>query len=666
VAPEAHEGYHEAPVTAPVAAAPAPAPAPVPAPEEPKAPAPAEPAREEAPAEPSFDPPAKPFAYPLDHAQADLDRAGSRDEVLWAALTYCWQHFDVAAVFAIAGARVKGWRALGGDTAGVKDFSEPLDGPSVFKTVAATKSQFLGPVPPSEVNDRLNAALGGREPANVLLLPIIVKHRVVAVVYADNGAEVVESHRVPDLTAFTGSAATALEGLIIKKKAAKAPVKALAPKPAAPVVEPPPPPVHAAPAAVEAPEPVPPPIPRAEPAVEAAPPPAPPHEHETSVDEAGLDDIDKAIAVQGEPAAAAGPVAPPAPALAGEVRRVEEPVPPPPSIAAAAREDEEARAAAAQISERVTVDARVVAPGTQAPAASDEAAAFEEFKHEKEAERLFLALEASGRGILDDSFNKIVELGEAAIAVLAPRFPGRLRIDPLSQTQRDVAEVEEHSDLIRLLIAIGRPAVEPLCQLTRDPDVNKRFYAVFTFSKLRYPEAIPFLLDRIFDSSPKVRLIALDVLSRFRAFPKFATVTARLRSEVISNDPARQRIAAIALGQFKDAESIPQLIKLVGARDEDLAEAAVQALIDLTKQHFGDSERKWMSWWRDNKDVPRVRWLIEGLKHKEEDVRFMAIEELRELTGNFFSFFADAPKKERDKAVEKWESWFKNEYKPKA
>jgi hypothetical protein len=384
-------------------------------------------------------------------------------------------------------------------------------------------------------------------------------------------------------------------------------------------------------------------------------------------DAAALEDMDKALEAPPPAAEAASPV------IAGEVRRPEEPEKPRPDleqIASDGRAEEDyARLAAVERVERVDVASGVTAPGELAAGTAPAAAAPETgpagARTPEEIETLLATLEASGRGVLDDSFTALQEMGEVCIPVLAKRFPGRLRIDPLSQTQRDVAEVEEHSDLIRLIIAIGRPCVEMLCDLTRDADTNKRFYAVFTFSKLRYPEAIPFLLDRIFDSSPKVRLIALDVLHRFRSFPKFAMVTSRLRSELSGGDANRQRIAAIALGQFKDVESIPHLIKLTGSRDEDVAEAAVQALVDLAKQNFGDSERKWMAWWRDNKDIPRVCWLIEGLKHKEEEIRFMAIEELRELTGNFFSYFHDASKKDREKSIERWEAWYKNEYQPK-
>ncbi|MBI5527112.1 MAG: hypothetical protein HY897_12325 [Deltaproteobacteria bacterium] len=650
--------------------------------------------------------PEKPYAYPRDFALRDIDAAGSRDEILAAALKFFWQHFEFSAVFAVTGGRVKGWGCAGGlpeAAAFLKSFSAPLEEPSVFRIMYETKSHYLGPLAPTAINDEIRESLGRPSVPNILLIPIAVKGRLVAAVYSDNGAAPVESHVIPDLVAFSAGVAGAFSELIIKKKQGpKAAATKAVPQAAAPAEEPPPPvsavpvPVPEAPLPAETPaaaepaaaEPAAPPVPVVEaagaapaeaPADIAAPaahadeivtapvpipvlPPepeahaAPARDDVPAFDAAALEDMDRALEV-------------PPPVMAGEVRRPDEPEPPRPDleriVSGGQAEEEDAHLAAVERVERVDVAGGVTAPGEQAAGAAPPEAGPPGARSADEIGILIATLEASGRGVLDDSFTALQEIGEACIPVLAKRFPGRLRIDPLSQTQRDVAEVEEHSDLIRLIIAIGRPCVEMLCELTRDADTNKRFYAVFTFSKLRYPEAIPFLLDRIFDSSPKVRLIALDVLHRFRSFPKFAVVTSRLRSELAGGDTNRQRIAAIALGQFKDVESIPQLIKLTGSRDEDVAEAAVQALVDLAKQNFGDSERKWMAWWRDNKDVPRVRWLIEGLKHKEEEIRFMAVEELRELTGNFFSYFHDAPKKDREKSIERWEAWYKDEYQPK-
>ena len=73
-----------------------------------------------------------------------------------------------------------------------------------------------------------------------------------------------------------------------------------------------------------------------------------------------------------------------------------------------------------------------------------------------------------------------------------------------------------------------------------------------------------------------------------------------------------------------------------------------RALVVLTAQDFGTSERKWRKWYEGAKKHHRIEWLIDGLTHKEDAIRESAIQELRRLTGEYFGYHHDLPRKERD------------------
>jgi hypothetical protein len=79
----------------------------------------------------------------------------------------------------------------------------------------------------------------------------------------------------------------------------------------------------------------------------------------------------------------------------------------------------------------------------------------------------------------------------------------------------------------------------------------------------------------------------------------------------------------------------------------------------LTAQDFGTSERKWRKWYDGARKRHRIEWLIDGLAHKEDAVREAAINNLRRLTGEYFGYHHDLPKKERESAAERWSAWWR-------
>jgi hypothetical protein len=127
---------------------------------------------------------------------------------------------------------------------------------------------------------------------------------------------------------------------------------------------------------------------------------------------------------------------------------------------------------------------------------------------------------------------------------------------------------------------------------------------------------------------------------------------------VHSSDPEVVVAATTAIVSLGDIEAIADLIGVIERGDRG-GEHARKALVALTAQDFGPSEKKWRKWWETARPRHRIEWLIEGLGHKEDAIRESAINDLRRLTGEYFGYHHDLPKKEREAAAERWTRWWR-------
>jgi hypothetical protein len=104
--------------------------------------------------------------------------------------------------------------------------------------------------------------------------------------------------------------------------------------------------------------------------------------------------------------------------------------------------------------------------------------------------------------------------------------------------------------------------------------------------------------------------------------------------------------------------SKPQIVKLIGGLYGRDAEKAREELIAITKQDFGTKARRWEAWWAKHQDDDRVEWLFEGLASKESQIRASSESELRTLTGEYFGYHFDLPRREREQARSRWQAWW--------
>jgi hypothetical protein len=171
------------------------------------------------------------------------------------------------------------------------------------------------------------------------------------------------------------------------------------------------------------------------------------------------------------------------------------------------------------------------------------------------------------------------------------------------------------------------------------------------------------LYQRLFDSDGQVRVMALEVLPRFRTLPEFAEVLRLLRERADEDrEPIASRLSALeAIGALRDAASVELLLKLCRHGNRQLSVPAHRSLLLITAQDFGDSERKWKAWLEKNRKRPRVEWLIDSLMHADERVRNTAGLELQKLTQVYYGFVASSPKRDRERAQQRYRDWLRQQ-----
>jgi hypothetical protein len=164
-----------------------------------------------------------PFATaenPLAESARRLLQAEGRDQVAEILLQVTERFFRRRLLFIVQRDRIAGWegRGEGVTRERVKSAVLPMDALSLFTAVKVGSRPMIGPVADVPANRGLFRDLGMDIPPEVVLLPVRIKDRVVAILYGDNGDQPVGSVDVDLLRRFTLQAAIALEILILRGK----------------------------------------------------------------------------------------------------------------------------------------------------------------------------------------------------------------------------------------------------------------------------------------------------------------------------------------------------------------------------------------------------------------------------------------------------------------
>ncbi|WP_437639891.1 hypothetical protein [Sorangium sp. So ce854] len=273
------------------------------------------------------------------------------------------------------------------------------------------------------------------------------------------------------------------------------------------------------------------------------------------------------------------------------------------------------------------------------------------------------------------AFAELVRNGETAVSVVAARFPGPLRVDRQRLREQlagpDGAAVaaaappaSQCGPLLELTVAIRRPALPFMTVRSASPDPEVRFWATHVLGELPYPEAANALLPRLFDDNLAVRRIAVRSAALLVAAPPAGGPIlqgldhiARDREE----SPARRLSAIETMAEVRAGSSVPALISALTDPHEAIAEAAARALVVITRDDQGRDARRWASWWSRNGERHRIEWIIDALTHEKPAIRRAAIDELKSITKEYFGYYEDLPRQEREAAQARYRAWWISE-----
>ena len=155
-----------------------------------------------------------------EEAAARFDSATTRDEVVEALLALCLAYFKRVAFFIVREPWILGWAGLGDwpERGLVTSIRIPLDRPSAFRQVTRDRSVFIGRFGLDDEDRRFLKAIGKRA-GTAAVFPIVVRGRVVNLVYGDGGQAGSLRADLGDLLAFVQKVPRAYLRIIRKRVA---------------------------------------------------------------------------------------------------------------------------------------------------------------------------------------------------------------------------------------------------------------------------------------------------------------------------------------------------------------------------------------------------------------------------------------------------------------
>lgn len=157
--------------------------------------------------------------YTVDRVSMDFAAARTRDDVANVFIKYLGQEFSAAALFIVRGTAVVGWRGVSGGEkiSGFDELDLLLSKPSVLRDVIESRNFSMGTLIHTHENRQILKTLKIRPETSLLVLPLVMLNKVVAVVLITADMEAL-GRRLTELQKLVRKASLAFEMLIIKNK----------------------------------------------------------------------------------------------------------------------------------------------------------------------------------------------------------------------------------------------------------------------------------------------------------------------------------------------------------------------------------------------------------------------------------------------------------------
>jgi hypothetical protein len=157
--------------------------------------------------------------YTVDRLSMDFAAARTRDDVANVFINYLGQEFTAGALFIVRGNHAIGWRGISGGegVGGFSDLNLLLSKPSVLRDVVESRNFSMGSLIMTSENRQILKALNLTPDTSLLVLPLVMLNKVVAVVLVTADMDAL-GRRLGELQKLVRKASLAFEMLIIKNK----------------------------------------------------------------------------------------------------------------------------------------------------------------------------------------------------------------------------------------------------------------------------------------------------------------------------------------------------------------------------------------------------------------------------------------------------------------
>jgi hypothetical protein len=170
--------------------------------------------------------PIKPFTFA--EAQAQLGKSMDREDVATTVLRYAVGKWRRCLLLSVQGNLVMGWHGMGRGVrdAAVRRIGVALRPQNTFRLVRDTRSHYIGPVRRDTAMNVFYRLLGAEKspeptyPKTSVILPLLVRGKVVHLLYLDNGPDQLTTPDIGELLILAQSVGRSYEAMIRRRKSA--------------------------------------------------------------------------------------------------------------------------------------------------------------------------------------------------------------------------------------------------------------------------------------------------------------------------------------------------------------------------------------------------------------------------------------------------------------
>jgi len=161
-------------------------------------------------------------APPLSFAEAQkqLQTSTNREDIATTVLQFARSKFRRSLLLNVQGDLVTGWKGMGKTVSlrGVRRIGVTLREANTFKLVRDLKSHFIGPMKRTPGMQVFYEQLGGGYPQTAVILPLLVRGKLVHLLYVDHGPDKLTPPDVGELLILAQTVTRSYESLIKQRK----------------------------------------------------------------------------------------------------------------------------------------------------------------------------------------------------------------------------------------------------------------------------------------------------------------------------------------------------------------------------------------------------------------------------------------------------------------